>query len=176
VRIKAKYKLNGDYLIAVGINPRKNSLRIIDAFRRLKNERNLTLVFVGRPFHIELPRLNKIRILGHVSEADMPILYSGARVLVYPSIYEGFGLPILEAFACQTPVVTSNLGSLKEVARDAAVLVNPKSTQSILEGIKEAFNNKDFLVRKGVKIVKTFSWKKTAEKTYNVYKENELIC
>ncbi len=174
--IKAKYKLNGDYLIAVGINPRKNSLRIIDAFRRLKNERSLTLVFVGRPSHIELPRLNKIRILGHVSEADMPILYSGARVLVYPSIYEGFGLPILEAFACQTPVVTSNLGSLKEVARDAAVQVNPKSTQSILEGIKEAFNNKDFLVRKGVKIVKTFSWKKTAEKTYNVYKENKLIC
>lgn len=176
--VKKKYGLSREHLLSVGVNPRKNTKRIIKAFQKIRKQgqyKDLSLAIIGHPY-MEVEETEGVRILGHVSESEKPALFSGAEVLVYPSLYEGFGLPILEAFACNTPVVTSRVGSMREISGDAAVLVNPKSTQSILEGIKEAFNNKDFLVRKGVKIVKTFSWKKTAEKTYNVYKENKLIC
>ena len=110
-------------------------------------------------------------MLGYDAALDMPALYSGAEALVYPSIYEGFGLPILEAFACRTCVVTSDLGSMREVAENAAILVNPYSVGSISDGIEEALKNREKLVVKGVKRVKKFSWEKNAKLTLKVYQE-----
>ncbi|MEJ2441799.1 MAG: glycosyltransferase, partial [Patescibacteria group bacterium] len=88
---------------------------------------------------------------GHIKEEQMPVYYSGAEALVYPSIYEGFGLPILEAFACKTPVITSNVSSLPEVAGDAAELVDPFDADSIAEGIKNGLNRRKSLIKKGLK-------------------------
>ncbi len=111
--------------------------------------------------------------MGQVPFEELPTLYSGADALVYPSLYEGFGLPILEAFVCKTPVVTSNLGSLKEVAGKAAVLVDPHSVDSVAEGVRKALSARKLLVKKGLARVKDFSWQKTAKETLKVYQEAE---
>lgn len=166
--IKKKYNITGSYLLSVGINPRKNTNRIIEAFTKLKGKEKFKLVLIGHPF-MKVKQADGIRMLGQVPTQDLPALYSGAEGLIYPSLYEGFGLPILEAFKCKTPVVTSNLGSLKEVAADAAVLVNPESVNSITQGIEEAMDKGEELVVKGVKRVKKFTWKNTAKETIKTY-------
>ena len=168
--VKNKYRINGNYLFSIGVGGRKNTDRIMAAFENLKGE-NLKLVFVGRGNGFEEKR--GVRFLGHIPFEDLPALYSGSEALLYPSLYEGFGLPILEAFVCGTPVVTSNLSSMPEVAGDAAVLVNPKDVDSITAGIKKALQNRKELVRKGLKRVKEFSWEKTAVETLAVYNEAE---
>jgi glycosyltransferase involved in cell wall biosynthesis len=166
--IQKKYRINGNYLISVGVGGRKNTERLITAFENLKG-RNLKLVFVGRGVGFEEKR--GIRFLGHVPRLDLPALYSGAEALIYPSLYEGFGLPILEAFVCGTPVVTSNLSSMPEVAGNAAVLVDPGNIGAITGGIEEALKNRKELIKKGFKRAKEFSWKKTAVETLAVYNE-----
>ena len=108
---------------------------------------------------------------GHIKKKDLISLYSGAKVLVYPSYYEGFGLPVLEAFACECPVVTSKISSLPEVAGDAAIYVDPDDASSIAKGINDAEKNKDILISKGVDRLKLYSWMKTAKMTLDVYKE-----
>lgn len=167
-KVKEKYKVRGRYVLAVGITPRKNTKRIIEAHERIKKKYGLKLVIIGHPFMNIKPKRGVI-ILGEVTFEELPALYSGAEALVYPSLYEGFGLPILDAFACQTPVVTSNLGSLKEVAGNAAVLVNPERVDSIAEGIKEVINNRGEWVKKGVKRVKKFGWENAAKETLKIY-------
>lgn len=168
-KVKRKYSIVGKYLLSVGITPRKNTKRIIKAFFKANLQKSLNLVIIGQPFVRIEPRRGLITP-GVVSGNDMPALYSGAQALVYPSLYEGYGLPILEAYACKIPVITSNLGSLKEVAGDACVLVNPESADSIEKGIIMALENKEELVSKGVKRVKKFSWRKNAEDTLKVYR------
>ncbi len=166
--VKSKYQISGSYLFSIGVGGRKNTERIIRAFENLKGE-NLKLVFVGRGEDFE--EKGGVRFLGHIPFKDLPALYSGGEALLYPSLYEGFGLPILEAMACGTPVVTSNISSMPEVAGDAAVLVNPKDIDSITAGIKKSLQNRKELVRKGLKRVKEFSWEKTARATLAVYNE-----
>lgn len=175
--VKKKCGISGKYLLSVGINPRKNTKRIIKAFQKIRKQgqnKRLSLAIIGYPY-MGLAETEGVRILGHVLEIDKPALFSGAEALVYPSLYEGFGLPILEAFACKTAVVTSNLGSMKEVAGDAAVLVNPKKTDSISEGIEKILKEREIYIKMGVKRVKTFSWTKTAKKTLEVYREAKNI-
>jgi glycosyltransferase involved in cell wall biosynthesis len=168
--IKSKFGIKGKYLISIGINPRKNTERILKAFSMLSND--YTLVLVGEPVFIDVPRRKGVKLIGHVSESDLSVLYSGAEVLVYPSLYEGFGLPVLEAMACGVPVVTSNVSSLPEVAGKACVMVNPFKVDSIARGVNKAIKKKDYLINKGYKRVKKYSWKKTAQKTVAVYKES----
>lgn len=168
--VKKKYEIMGGYIFSVGMTPRKNSQRIIDAFLLLKEKnKDLELIFIGRPqngFNI----VEGVRVLGHVPSEDRPALYSGAEALVYPSLYEGFGLPILEAFECGIPVVTSNLGSMKEVAGNAAILVDPENVEEIAEGVENAIRSANLLTKKALKRSRLFSWEKTAAETLEIYK------
>jgi glycosyltransferase involved in cell wall biosynthesis len=167
-KLKRKYRI-GKYFLSIGVNPRKNTKRIIDAFIKLK-PKNIELVIIGRAF-MNVKEVKGVKFLGHVPNNELAAFYSGAEVLLYPSLYEGFGLPILDAFACKTPVVTSKVGSMAEVAGSAAVLVDPKDTVSIAEGIQNALENKNELVKKGGERVKKYSWQKNARETLKVYNE-----
>jgi glycosyltransferase involved in cell wall biosynthesis len=167
--LKRKYGIVGEYLLAVGASERKNTLRIVEAFKRIRAEIGVdNLVIIGsNPRGLESE--DGVVYAGHVPEEELPAFYCGAKCLVYASLYEGFGLPILEAFASGTPVVTSSISSMPEVAGSAAVLVNPKSIDSIVRGIKKAVREKDGLVKKGKERLKEFSWEKTARETLKVY-------
>jgi glycosyltransferase involved in cell wall biosynthesis len=171
-RAKKKFGINGDYLIAVGATPLKNTKRIIDAFNLTRAGKELKLVIVGRPSNIALKEERNVRILGYVAEGDYAALLTGATALVFASIYEGYGIPILDAFSCGVPVVTSSTSSMPEVAGEAAVLVDPESTDSIAEGILKAIRGRKGLIEKGNDRVKEFSWKKTAKMTLDVYNES----
>ncbi len=167
--LKRKYRISGDYILAVGVGLRKNTDNIISAFEKVRPGKDLKLVVAGGTDQISETR--GVVYTGYISNEEKATLYSGAETLVYPSIYEGFGLPILEAFACKCPVVTSDVSSMPEVAGNAAVLVDPSSVDSIAEGIKKALDNKKGLVEKGIKRAKEFSWQKAAEETLEVYRE-----
>jgi len=168
--LKNKFRIKGKYLLAVGITPRKNVERIIDAFEKVRAGMNLKLVVIGEP-KMRLEHRRGVVYTGHVEAEDMPAFYSGAEALIYPSLYEGFGLPILDSFACKTPVVTSNIGSMKEIAGDAAVLVDPYSVESIKKGILGALDNNKKMVTMGSRMLKNYSWDITAKETLNIYNE-----
>lgn len=171
-KVKKEYKVSGGYLLAVGTNPRKNLERIVKAYEQVRAGKDLKLLIVGRK-ESELEVDRGIRYVGHVDDKKLATLYSGARALVYPSLSEGFGLPILQAFACGCPVVTSEVSSMPEVAGEAAVLVDPENLGSIVEGIETALRRRKSLIKKGKKEVKRFSWKKNAQETLKVYLEAE---
>lgn len=167
--LKKRFRIPGKYLLAIGVAPRKNLERIIEAYEKVK-QGGLKLVIVGQS-EMQTHQKRGVIMTGHVAKEDMPVLYSGAEALVYPSLYEGFGLPILEAFVCRLPVVTSNFGSMAEVAGKAAVLVDPYSATAIADGIVKAIRDKSKLIKKGMVRVKKYLWKKAAEMTLDVYKE-----
>lgn len=167
--LKKRYLINGKYLISIGVGERKNTRRLIDAFLKVKHK-DLKLVLVGIPTS-RFEEKRGVIFTGFVPQKDLPTLYSGAEALVYPSIYEGFGLPILQAFKCGIPAVVSNDPALVETGGNAVVLVDPESVNSIAEGIEKALARKISLVKLGEKRVKQFSWEKTAEATLNVYQE-----
>ena len=172
-KVIKKYNLN-KYVLSVGTQePRKNLKNTIKAFNLLSDP-DLSLVIAGKYGWGEKSSPSKnIKVLGYVPQSDLPALYSAAQCFVYPSLYEGFGLPVLEAMSVGCPVVTSDKGSLKEVAGLAAILVDPKKPQSIATGIKTAISSRDQLIKLGIKQAKKFSWEKTAKKTLRVYKS---IC
>lgn len=172
-QVKRKYKIYGKYVLAVGVNPRKNTERIINAFHLAKSGENLKLVLVGEPNFIKIEEQRDVRILGHLEETEVSALFTGAEALIYPSLYEGFGVPILDAFNCGCPVVTSNVSSMPEVAGNAAILVDPYSTDAIVDGIKKAISTRKTFVKRGLVQVKRFSWEETAKRTLKVYKERE---
>ncbi len=180
--IREKYRLIDDYLIFVGtIQPRKNLERLIEAFAKAKI--GLDLVLVGKKGWLSEPIYNapkkfgvsdRVKFLGHVPSADLPGLYGGARALTFPSLYEGFGLPVLEALACGTVVLTSDSTSLPEVGGEAALYVNPLDMSSIRRGIEDiATNNKlrDKLLSEGINQVQKFSWDKAAKETLAVFEK-----
>ena len=168
--LKKKLNIHGKYLLGVGVSERKNTKRAVAAFERVRPGEDLTLVLVGR-FQSWVEGTRGVRALGHIDEETLITLYSGAQALVYPSLYEGFGLPILEAFACECPVVTSNVSSMPQVAGGFAVLDDPLDVNSIAEGIKGVLKDRKRLISKGLRRVKEFSWEKTARDTLRVYKE-----
>ena len=172
--VKRKHKIFGDYVISIGVDPRKNTENIVKAFERASPGEELKMVFVGTPKYMTLRESRNVRILGRLDPNELISLYSGARSLIYASFYEGFGLPILEAFACGTPVVTSNTSSMAEVAGDAAVLVDPYNVNSIAKGIKKALSAPRDLIKRGTARVKDFSWEKTAKMTLDVYNEAKI--
>jgi len=174
-KVKSKYKIHDKYLLAVGVRPRKNTNRIIEAFHLAAAGEGIKLVIVGHPTGIKTKDDRGLRFTGYINDDDLQALYTGAEALVYPSLYEGFGIPILDAFNCETPVVTSNISSMPEVAGNAAVLVDPESTDSIVQGIKEALSKKKTLVKKGLIQVNKFTWRKTAEETLKVYEKLNQI-
>lgn len=164
------------YLLYVGqIQPRKNLIRLIQAFEILhEKEKDLKLVIAGSHGWLNGPiyryinqspvRENIIQA-GRVGDDELRSLYSHAEVFVLPSLYEGFGMPILEAMACGCPVVTSNVSSMPEIAGNAAVLMDPKSVESIAAGIQEARKKRRELIELGLERVKEISWEKTVWQT-----------
>ncbi|MBP9670195.1 glycosyltransferase, partial [Candidatus Woesebacteria bacterium] len=109
--------------------------------------------------------------LGFVPELDLPGIYGASSVFAYPSLYEGFGFPVLEAMACGTPVVTSNVSSLPELTGNDAVLVDPEDIKSIASGIKKALLKRDDLIKEGLAQAKLFTWEATAKQTLEVYEK-----
>lgn len=173
--VRKKYYIHGNYILCVGsIEPRKNLERVRAAFQKLQLS-NTQLVIAGNPgWGNKIAELVNMKIIGFVAHEDLPALYSGAVCLVYPSLYEGFGMPVLEAMSCGCPVVTSDRGSLKEIVGSAAVVVDPESTRSIVEGIELVislpFSNRTQLIEAGFTQARKFSWEKTAIATLDVYK------
>lgn len=169
IRIKEKFKILGDYLFVVGGDPRKNISTIVQAFSRLRKGMPGTELVIAGKLWKKIPTKEGIKLLGHVDREDLATLYSGAQALVYTSLYEGFGLPILEAMQIGCPVVTSNLSSMPEVAADAAVLVDPTSPEEIAKGIEKVLSDRKRWIKRGKKRASEFSWKKAARKTIKVY-------
>jgi glycosyltransferase involved in cell wall biosynthesis len=183
-----QYGIGTKYVLFVGrIEPRKNIVGILKAFGHLKKKghKRLSLVIVGHQDKIFRERTlfseikahglqSDVVFTGGVSEQDLCILYSGAEVLVYPAFAEGFGLPVLEAMACGTPVITSNVTSLPEVAGNAAILINPYSPAEIAGSLERVLSDEGLrneLSAKGLERAKKFSWEGTAEKTIEVYRK-----
>ncbi|MEK6813475.1 MAG: glycosyltransferase family 1 protein [Nitrospirota bacterium] len=181
-----RYNINGRYLLHVGnLEPKKNLPRVIRAFDRVKRMpggADLSLVIAGKKgwLYDEIFRTanavsaNAIRFLGYVPRDEMAAIYAGASCFVFPSIYEGFGLPVLEAMACGTPVVTSNISSMPEVAGRAAVLVDPYDEESIASGILAVVSDPSLqstLRREGILRSRTFSWDRAARETLALYRD-----
>lgn len=156
---------DGEYVLAVGtLEPRKNLARAAEAARRAGVE----LRAAGARGWGDMT-MNGIRWLGEVDDDELARLYRGARALVYPSRYEGFGIPILEAMQAGTPVVTSRGGATEEVAGGAAVLVDPDDPSSIADGLAEADRRREELRALGFARAREFSWNDVAERTLRVY-------
>lgn len=187
--LRKKYNLPEKFALYVGdVTWNKNLPRLIDAIKTT----DIPLVMIGKsltnndydkanPWNQDLNRVNElvkddknITRLGFVESSDLNAIYNSATVFVMPSLYEGFGLPILEAQVCGCPVVTTKEGSLKEVASDSAYFVDGYNYESIAQGIKKVFDSAELqkeLREKGFKNVSKYSWKKTAEDTIKAYKK-----
>lgn len=168
-----KFDIKKPYLLASGSQaPRKNIGRVIKAFSVLQKKHDLQLVITG-DYQPGIKISKDIILTGFVSQEEWAGLVKKARTLVYPSLYEGFGLPILEAFYLGVPAVTSNCSSMIEVAGKAAVLVDPYSVNSIVLGIESVLTDPGLvgqLKKKGARRVKNFSWEKAARQTLEVYR------
>ncbi|MFP4465498.1 MAG: glycosyltransferase family 4 protein [Candidatus Goldiibacteriota bacterium] len=187
-RVKEKYGITKKYIfMSAASDTRKNTIRSLEAFNIFNNlteySYQLVITSIGGKEMATTNVMKKIRelnlekyivITGYVSDDDMILLYNGAFMFLFPSIWEGFGLQILEAFACGTPVVTSDNTSLKEIAGSAAEFIDPFSVEDIVGGMmaihKSAAKRKS-LVKKGAERVSGFSWKTTAQQTLRVYEE-----
>ncbi len=174
--VRNKYNLPGEFILYMGtLEPRKNLVGLIQAFENMSTK--IHLVIAGKPgwkfrsiFDAAKRSLkkNNIHFLGFVEESDKPYMLKLARVFAFPSLYEGFGLPVLEAMAVGTPVVTSSVTSLPEVVGDAGLLVNPYNIEEITFALDQLLTDEGLRLRlteKGLLRAKQFSWEKTAEQT-----------
>lgn len=186
--VSTKYKLPSKFMLYVGdVNYNKNLIRLIEAFSKVDDE-NLHLVMVGKSFKdlslkevdlisnlINTNKINeKIHFPGFVSDEELLGIYNLAQVYCMPSLYEGFGLQILEAMACGCPVITSNTSSTSEISGEAAWLVNPLKTEEITVAIKKLTTDqtlRDKMIKLGFDQVSNFSWNKTTQEMINVYKK-----
>lgn len=185
---KARYHIAGDYLLYLGtLQPRKNLARLIEAFvraglaRSTSHPQRLQLVLAGKKGwdYEALVRLvnrmglqNQVIFPGYIAPEDKAVLLSGARALVFPSLYEGFGMPVLEAMVCGVPVLTARASSLPEVAGDAAVLVDPLDVDSIAAGLRQIVDRPELcrvLVERGYRQAQKFSWQHAARQLWEVF-------
>jgi glycosyltransferase involved in cell wall biosynthesis len=169
-----RYSINRPYILSVGtLEPKKNYIRLLNAYKALKTD--LDLIIVGKKgwkandiFKTidSLGLKKRVKILGYIQNDYLPYLYNGAEVFIFPSLYEGFGLPLLEAMACGAPVICSNTSSLAEISGEAVLKFNPNSVDELVLRIEQLLNNselKETLRNKGFTRAKQFSWDKTAQ-------------
>src|SRR3989338_8053121 len=184
---KRANELPDNFMLYVGtLEPRKNITGLFKAYRIFKNKRlNLeyNLIIAGEKGWMWAEIFNMVEELGlkdstkflcYISDNDLPLLYNSARLFVYPSLYEGFGLPPLEAMACGIPVITSNNSSLPEIVSGAGIMVDPYDSDALAQAMSEVLTNKrqyETMVENGLKKAKEFSWKNTADKTIGIYQE-----
>lgn len=181
-RVRAAYLLEKPFILHVGtIEPRKNLERLIQAYSRLPHRRELELVIAGgrgwmydeiyaapQKFGVSA----SVRFIGFAPDADLPALYSLAELVAYPSLYEGFGLPVLEAMACGAAIVTSNNSSIPEVAGDAAMMIDARDTEAITWAMLRVLDNPRWratLQHKGIQQAKKFSWTKSAQQLRDAF-------
>lgn len=183
-RLRVAYGIEGPFILYVGnLEPRKNLSRLLEAFAELKRKDRMAhkLVIVGQKAWLydgifETVHKNSLKqeviLTGYIPSADLPVFYNATSLMIYPSLFEGFGLPVIEAMACGTPVITSYGSSLEEIASGAAVLVDPYSISSIAAAIEKVANSSDLqrdLRKAGVARAACFSFRKMAEQTRAVY-------
>jgi len=186
VRVRERYQLHDEFVLYAGnVKPHKNLERLIDAFCLVRNRGldNLKLVLMGDEISkyaslrraVHRHQLHKyVRFLGYLPEETLAVMYRLAGVFAFPSLYEGFGLPPLEAMASGTPVVTSNVSSLPEVAGDAAVLVNPYDPEAIADGIYQVLTDEQLrrgLRQRGIARARQFSWEDAARRVREIYQQ-----
>ncbi len=183
-RVKHKQGIKGDYILTVGdLHPRKNLERLIEAFNWLKEKRKVphSLVLVGKNL-LQAEQIyrkasassasDSITFTGYVSLEELRALYQGAAVFAFPSLDEGFGLPVHEAMASRVPVIVSDKGALPEVVGGAAISVNPLSVEDIACAIFRVLDSqtlREELIRKGLKQIEAFSWDEACRKTMRLY-------
>lgn len=179
--VRRKLALPERYVLYVGsLAPRKNLARLLQAWKLVSPlHPDTSLVLVGAASHVfrdaglhNLP--SSVMATGYVAEDQLAAVYGGAQVLVFPSLYEGFGLPVLEAMACGTPVMTSNVTSMPEVAGDAALLVDPYSEESMADGLQKLLSDAPLraqLAARGLARAKEFTWDRTAATTWKLLHE-----
>ena len=185
--ISKKYSIKNKFILFVGmIEPRKNLQRLVDAFIQIKNP-ELKIVIVGKKGWqmeeffkmIKDSKLEDTIIFpGYVPDEDLVKFYNAAEIFVYPSIYEGFGIPVLEALACGCPVITSNTSSMPEITGPAAKLIDPNDTDDIKKTIQKLLRNEQLrqtLGEEGIIQAKKFSWQKTAQKTLEAYEKTHNL-
>jgi glycosyltransferase involved in cell wall biosynthesis len=181
--LKKDFGIRGKYILFVGtLQPRKNVVKLIEAFSKLK-EKEIQLLIIGKKGWqydeiLSAPEkfgiLDRVVFLHSVTDEDLPSFYSNAQMFVLPSLYEGFGLPVLEAMQYSCPVITSSTSSLPEAGGDAALYVDPKDTADIAEKMQKLLddtNLREELVKKGKEQVKKFSWENTAKETLRILEE-----
>lgn len=183
-KVIKKNNLYFPYILYVGtLEPRKNIPNLLRAYSKIKDKIPPKLVITGKKgwkYKEIFETINNLKLendvifTGYVPEEDLPALYNGAELFVYPSYYEGFGLPPLEAMQCGCPVITSNTSSLPEVVGKAGIMVNPNNIGEIANAMFKVLNNKSLrrkMIKNGLKQAKKFSWEKTARETLKIYKE-----
>lgn len=181
-----RHGLKQPYFLYLGkLESRKNILRILQAFDRFRHEAKdpVQLVLAGKRTPMsqgidetiqELGLAPHVVEMGYVPDADLPLLYSAARAFVFPSLWEGFGIPVIEAMACATPVITSNISALPEVAGDAALLVDPYQVDDIADAMLQLWRDDALhqrLADRGPLQARRFSWDETARQTLAVYEQ-----
>lgn len=182
--LQGRYGISSDFLLYVGnLEPRKNLARLLQAFSSLKRQGKIDhqLVIVGQPAWLSSDTFEIVKrdgltsevvFTGYVPAEDLPFLYNAASIMVYPSLFEGFGLPVVEAMACGTPVITSFGSSLEEIAGGAALLVDPYSTSAIASALEKLASDRSLqlsLREAGLERSATFSFRRMAEQTCEVY-------
>lgn len=185
-RVRARYDLPSDFILFVStVEPRKNLPTLLRAFRRLRDHYKLetTLAIAGQRGWLveevdavvaELKLGEAVRFLGGVPNEELVYLYNAAKLFVLPSFYEGFGLPPLEAMACGTPVIVSNVSSLPEVVGDAGILIAPEDVEGLTVAMWRVLTDENLrreLRAKGLERAQTFSWERAARETLSVYQK-----
>lgn len=179
-QLRSRHRLHSPFLLYVGdLTPRKNLLCLLQAFELCEVSRDLELVIVGAREDgagdldealRKSTRRDQVRTMGWIEEEDLQLLYSAAEALVFPSLYEGFGLPILEALASRTPALGSMAGALPEVAAGHATLVDPKDPDAIAEGIVQVLRTTPRMIEAAEQHARGFSWQSCAERTRTIYR------
>jgi len=181
--VKARYGIEGDYFLFVGtIQPRKNIRRLLEAFALFRRSTlaRVKLVIAGKKgwlYHKAVAGGDgDVLFVGYVARDDLPALISGARLFVFPSLYEGFGFPVLEAMACGTPVLCSNASSLPEVAGNAAILVNPLDVEAMARKMERVWKEgvPEELIRRGFERARSFSWDECAQQVMRALEDGDL--